>query len=29
MAEFWERFPHHPVSIAYAWRKPVAERTGS
>ena len=25
----WERFRHHPVSIAYAWRKPVAERTGS
>ena len=24
----WERFRHHPVSIAYAWRKPVAERPG-
>jgi hypothetical protein len=25
----WERFRHHPVSIAYVRRKPVAERTAS
>ena len=23
----WERFRHHPVSVAYAWRRPTAPRS--